>query len=182
MILDLVFLTKKYKYNRCRHKCKIKDVWGEIIEKVAIIAILALAIVAVPAMAKESSAMMSGTDILGKGIFESSDGLSVFPEGLTSDVNFDTITVGNDNARAIGFEGIFPFFHKPAKAVNNLEIKKNQQVGPCSCCQELSNSCPCKDCCTTTNIDQVHVGDRNANAFGNAEAVNNVKLVLNQAP
>jgi hypothetical protein len=142
-----------------------------------------LAIVAVPGMAKESSAMMSGTDILGNGIFESSDGLK-FPESITSDINFDSMTVGNDNARAFGFEGMFPFFNEPAKAVNNLEIKKNQQVGPCeSCCKEGSpESCSaCQSPCTTVNIDQVHVGDRNAFATGNAEAVNNVKLVLNQA-
>lgn len=180
LILGLVFHTKKYKYNRCEHKCKIKDVWGETIEKVAIIAILALAIVAVPAMANDASAF-KGTDILGNGIFESSDGLK-FPEGsVLTDTNFDSITVGNDNARAIGWEGMFPFFNKPAKATNNLEIKKNQQVGPGQCCQALDNSCPCQDCTITTNIDNVRVGDRNANAFGNAEAVNNVKLVLNQA-
>jgi len=179
--LGLVFHTKKYKYNRCEHKCKIKDVWGETIEKVAIIAILALAIVAAPAMAKESSSMMSGTDILGNGIFESSDGLK-FPEGTLSDTNFDSITVGDDRANAQGWDDWFPFTGPRAKAENNLEIKKNQQVGACECCQAIDNTCPCQDCCITTNIDQVHVGDRTANAFGNAEAVNNVKLVLNQAP
>jgi hypothetical protein len=183
--LGLVFHTKKYKYNRCEHKCKIKDVWGEIIEKVAIIAILALAIVAIPGMASESSAMMSGTDVLGNGIFESSDGLK-FPDGVLSgttlsDVNFDSITVGNDRSDAYGFEGFFPFFGPKAKAENNLEVKKNQQVGPGQCCQAISNSCPCQDCSITTNIDNVRVADRTANAYGNAEAVNNVKLVLNQA-
>ena len=140
-----------------------------------------MAIVAVPGMAMESSAMMSGTDILGNGIFESSDGLK-FPESTISDVNFDSITVGNDNARVFGFEGMFPFFNEPAKAVNNLEVKKNQQVGEGQCCQALDSSSPCKDCSILSNIDQVRVGDRNAFATGNAEAVNNVKLVLNQAP
>ena len=178
--MGLVFHTKKYKYNRCEHKCKIKDVWGETIEKVAIIALLALAIVAAPVMAQDASAF-KGTDILGNGIFESSDGLK-FPEGVLSDTNFDSITVGNDNARAIGFDGFFPFTSPKAKATNNLEIKKNQQVGACECCQALNNACPCQDCCITTNIDQVHVGNRDAQAYGNAEAVNNVKLVLNQAP
>ena len=130
--------------------------------------------------------MMSGTDVLGNGIFESSDGLN-FPEGslsggVLSDTNFDSITVGNDRANAYGFEGFFPFESNPAKATNNLEVKKNQQVGQCECCQAQDSSCPCKDCCITTNIDQVHIGDRSAQAYGNAEAVNNVKLVLNQAP
>ena len=170
--MGLVFHTKKYKYNRCEHKCKIKDVWGETIEKVAIIAILALAIVAAPVMAQDASAKFgSGTDILGNGIFESSDGLK-FPESsFLSDTNFDSITVGNDRANAYGFEGFFPFYSNPAKAENNLEVKKNQQVGPL-----LSNSS------VLVNIDQVHIGDRSAQAYGNAEAVNNVKLVLNQAP
>jgi len=142
---------------------------------------LALAIVAVPAMAQDASAMGGkGIDILGNGIFESSDNAFKFP--ILTDTNFDSITIGNDNARAIGWEGFFPSSSAPAKAANNLEVKKNQQVGPCECCQALDNACPCQDCCITTNIDQVHIGDRTANAFGNAEAVNNVKLVLNQAP
>ena len=145
-------------------------------------------------MAQDVSAMGGkGTDILGNGIFESSDGLK-FP--VVADTNFDSITVGNDNANAYGFEGFFPFTGPRAKAVNNLEIKKNQQVGPCECCDK-NGGCDastadasvsgdhrsqCQDCCTTVNIDQVHVGNRNAQAYGNAEAENNVKLVLNQAP
>ena len=130
-------------------------------------------------MAKEAPVFGgTGVDVLGNGIFES--GGAGFP--FTTDTNFDSITVGNDNARAIEWGGFFPFDPAPAKAENNLEIKKNQQVGPCSCCQALDSSCPCKDCCTTVNIDQVHVGDRSALALGSASAVNNVKLVLNQAP
>jgi hypothetical protein len=183
LISGLVFHTKNYKYNKCEHNCKIKDVWGEIIEKVAIIAMLALAIIAVPAMAQDASAMGgAGTDILGNGIFECGDNAFKFP--ILADTNFDSITVGDDNARAIGFEGMFPFFGPKAKAENNLEIKKNQQVGPCeSCCKAGSpESCSaCQSACTTVNIDNVKVGDRTAQAYGNAEAVNNVKLVLNQA-
>jgi hypothetical protein len=148
--------------------------------------VLALAIVAVPVIAQGQ-----GMDILGNGIFESGDSAFKFP--VVMDTNFDGITVGNDNARAIAWNIGFPFMNAPAKAVNNLEIKKNQQVGPCACCDTncnqdslgsggLDNCAPCQDCCTTVNIDQVHVGDRNAQAFGLATAVNNVKLVLNQAP
>ena len=132
-------------------------------------------------MAQDASTMGKGTDILGNGIFESSDGLK-FPEAALSDVNFDSITVGNDNAVSMGWGGFFPFDNAPAKAINNLEVKKNQQVGASECCQALDSSSPCKDCSILTNIDQVHIGDRTARAFGNAEAVNNVKLVLNQAP
>ena len=131
---------------------------------------LALAIVAVPAMAQDASAMGGkGIDILGNGIFESSDNAFKFP--ILTDTNFDSITIGNDNARAIGWEGFFPSSSAPAKAANNLEVKKNQQVGVTS----TENTTP------LVNIDQVHIGDRMAQAFGNAEAVNNVKVVLNQA-
>jgi hypothetical protein len=131
-------------------------------------------------MAQDASAMGGkGVDILGNGIFESGDGTFKFP--VLADTNFDSITVGNDNARAMGWGGFFPFSNGPAKAENNLEVKKNQQVGPCECCVAQDNCSPCQDCCTTVNIDQVHIGDRNAQAFGLASAVNNVKIVLNQA-
>ena len=131
-------------------------------------------------MAQDASALGGkGVDILGNGIFESDGSGFGFP--FVTDTNFDSITVGNDNARAIEWGGIFPFDPAPAKAENNLEIKKNQQVGPCSCCQAINSSCPCQDCCTTVNIDQVHIGNREAQAIGAASAVNNVKLVLNQA-
>jgi hypothetical protein len=169
-------------------------VWGEIIEKVVLIAVLALAIVAVPVIAQDISAMGGkGVDILGNGIFESGDSSFKFP--VVTDTNFDSITVGNDNARAFASNVGFPFMNAPAKAENNLEIKKNQQVGQCECCNKDNGACSsdtslsggqcqndCKDCCTTVNVDNVHVGDRTANAFGLASAVNNVKLVLNQAP
>ena len=65
--------------------------------------------------------------------------------------------------------GFFPFDNDHANAVNNLEVKKNQQVGPSECCQALDSSCPCKDCSVLTNIDQVHVGDRTAQAYGDAK-------------
>lgn len=167
------------------NKSKIKDVWGAIIEKGVLIAVLVLAIAVIPVMAQEASIGGKGTDVLGNGIFES--GENAFKSPILTDTNFDSITVGNDNARAIAWGIDFPFINDPAKAENNLEIKKNQQVGTCECCDKsiegrLSNCSPCQDCCTTVNLEQVHVGDRNANAFGLASAVNNVKLVLNQAP
>ena len=139
-----------------------------------------MAIVAAPVMAQDASALGGkGVDVLGNGIFESDDSGFGFP--FVTDTNFDSMTVGNDNARAIEWGGFFPFDPAPAKAENNLAIKKNQQVGNCSCCQAIDSSCPCQDCCTTVNIDQVHVGNREAQAIGAASAVNNVKLVLNQA-
>ena len=50
------------------------------------------------------------------------------------------LTVGNDNALAIG-AGIDPI------ATNNLEIKKNQDSGECTCCQAVDPSSSCEDCC-----------------------------------
>ena len=149
-------------------------------------------------MANQASGIFSGTDILGNGIQENNGlvphcddkgncGDNVLGIPILTDTNFDRIIVGNDYAQAWGDYGMFPFSNDPAKATNNLEIKKNQQVGPCaSCCNTSAvggdNCSACSDACTTVNVDQVHVENRNAQAFGNAEAVNNVKLVLNQAP
>jgi|WetSurSiteA1Bulk_404760.scaffolds.fasta_scaffold50420_1 hypothetical protein len=145
-----------------------------------------MALVAVPAMAQ--SAMVgtgSGVDILGNGIFETEDSAFKFP--ILTDTNFDSIVVGNDYARAYGWGD-------PAVAQNNLEIKKNQNVGACaSCCpvgkcrddagmEGYISNCPsCQDACTTVNIEQIKVGDRSADAFGFASsAVNNQKIVTNQ--
>jgi hypothetical protein len=132
-------------------------------------------------MAQDASAMGGkGTDILGNGIIESSGDAFKFP-ALTS-TNYDSITVGNDFALATAPYAPVPFRWDPAKAENNLEVKKNQQVGPCESCCKGDNSCSeCQDACSLVNIDQVKIGSRTAYAFGNAEAVNNVKLVLNQA-
>jgi hypothetical protein len=149
-------------------------------------------------MANQASGIFSGTDILGNGIQENSgpvphcddkgncvDNALGIP--ILTDTNFDRIIVGDDYARAFGWSGFFPFINDPSKAVNNLEIKKNQQVGACENCCNTSregagdNCSVCTDACKTVNVDQVYVGGRNAQALGNAEAVNNVKLVLNQA-
>jgi hypothetical protein len=117
----------------------------------------------VPVMAQGMSGS-GGVDILGTngGIFETEGSAFRFPEA--ADTNFDSLTVGNDKALAIG-----SFWHRGPMAVatNNLEIKKNQDSGAC-------------DSCLKVNVEQVTVGNRNALAFGSAAAVNNVKLVLNQ--
>jgi hypothetical protein len=151
-----------------------------------------MAILTVSAMAKSAAVGTSGVDILGDGIFETGDSAFKFP--CAADTNFDSIVVGNDNARAIGIGlGIFPFNDNVgAVARNNLEIKKNQDSGGCACCQALDTSCPCQDCCTKYNIEQIKVGSRNAQAIGigvgvgpfsqtnGAIAENNVKIVTNQ--
>ena len=118
-----------------------------------------------------------GVDILGKdgGIFETDGSAFKFPE--FQDTNVDSLTVGNDKALAFGnmWGNIDP------TATNNLEIKKNQDSGECTCCNGgIDNASPCQDCCIKVNLEQVKVGDREAMAFGFASATNNVKIVTNQ--
>ena len=118
-----------------------------------------------------------GVDILGKdgGIFETDGSAFKFPE--FQDTNVDSLTVGNDKALAIGnlWGNIDP------TATNNLEIKKNQDSGECTCCKDQTDrKSPCQDCCIKVNIDQIKVGNRVAMAFGFASATNNVKIVANQ--
>ncbi len=147
---------------------------------------------AAPAMAQGGMIGSKGVDILGQGIFETEGNAFKFP--TDADTNYDSVEVGNDNARAIGIGlGIFPFNDNVgAVAKNNLKIKKNQDSGDCACCQALDPSCPCKDCCIKYNVEQIKVGSRNAMAFGigagagpfssdkGAIAENNVEIVTNQ--
>lgn len=170
----------------------LKDLWGETIEKVAILFVLAMAVFSVPAMAHGAAAGTGGVDILGDGIFETEGSAFKFP--CAADTNFDSIEIGNDNARAIGIAlGIFPFNNNyGAVARNNLEIKKNQDSGESDCCQALDPSGPCEDCSIKYNVEQIKVGSRNAFAVGigagagpfaqnnGAIAENNVKVVTNQ--
>jgi hypothetical protein len=136
--------------------------------------VLAIAVLAVPVMA-QGIAGNGGVDILGTngGIFETTGSAFRFPE--YQDTNVDTLSVGNDRALAYGN----PWQTAPATfATNNLEIKKNQDSGECSCCSD--NSVSCQDCCIKVNIDQIKVGNRDAQAFGFAASTNNVKVVANQ--
>jgi hypothetical protein len=145
-------------------------------KQIGLILVLAMAMLSVPVMAQGLSGD-GGVDILGKdgGIFETEGSAFRFPE--MHDVNFDSLTVGNDFALAARS----PIGPGPvATATNNLEIKKNQDSGECACCQALDPSCPCKDCCLKANMENVKVGNRNALAFGFAAATNNVKIVTNQ--
>jgi len=155
---------------------------------------MAFAAFAVPAMAQSSMVGSNGVDILGQGIFETGGSAFKFPP--SADTNFDLLEVGNDRADAIG-AGVWgagvATSGANVQALNNLEIKKNQNSGECACCQALDSSCPCQDCCTKYNIEQIRVGDRTARAIGagvwgagvatsNAGVVasNTVKIVTNQ--
>lgn len=136
-----------------------------------------LAVLIIPSFA-QGGAGYGAIDILGKygGILELEASAFVFPE--YTDVNIDTLKIGNDRALAIG-PGIDPI------ATNNLLIKKNQNSGDCNCCSEDSptnaNVSPsCLDCCNKVNIDQIGAGNRDAIALGLSAATNNVKIVANQ--
>jgi hypothetical protein len=158
---------------------------------------MAVAAFAVPAMAQSMAATgTGGVDILGQGIFETGGSAFKFP--CTADTNFDSVDVGNDNALAIGgaaqFVGPFGSNQASVTAQNNLKIKKNQDSGECACCQALDSSCPCQDCCTKYNIEQIKAGSRSATAIGvgiqgafpfsgntaSVLAQNNVEIVTNQ--
>lgn len=157
---------------------------------------MALAAFAVPAMAQGAMVGSGGVDILGQGIFETGGSAFKFP--TSADTNFDTVDVGNDRAVAIGGAGqlVGPFGTNQAAvtAQNNLKIKKNQDSGECQCCQAIDSNCPCQDCCTKYNVEQIKVGSRSATAIGlsfqgafpfgfNTNSVlaqNNVEIVTNQ--
>jgi hypothetical protein len=158
--------------------------WGEIIKKIDVVLVLAIAILSIPAMAQGNYGLAGsgGVDILGTGIFETDGSLIRFPEA--QDTNIDTLVVGNDKALAFG-----NIWQKTpiASATNNLEIKKNQDSGVCEPCDLLEEDTTlgtsymgCMDPCIKVNVDQIKVGNREAMAFGFASATNNVKIVANQ--
>jgi len=159
---------------------------------------MAVAAFAAPAMAHSAMVGSDGVDILGQGIFETEGSAFKFPGG--TDTNYDSIDVGNDFAQAIGAfawgtPGGWAVNRGGVSATNELEIKKNQDSGDCACCQALDSSCPCQDCCTKYNVEQIKVGNRNAQAIGagagpgfwawannrgGVSASNTVKIVTNQ--
>lgn len=138
---------------------------------------LVIAVFSIPAIAQSYGLAGSGNvDVLGNGIFETDGTAFRFPEA--QDTNIDSLSVGDDKALALG--NIWNK-HSLSSATNNLEIKKNQDSGSCNCCNRIiDNTSPCKDCCTKVNIEQIHIGNRNALASGSASATNYIKVVTNQ--
>jgi hypothetical protein len=145
-----------------------------------------MAFITVPVMAQNAMGSSGGVDILGDGIFETDGSAFQFP--AIADTNFDSVIVGNDKATAFGTTWGWMNHYGPANAVNNLEIKKNQDSGDdCqSCCTgdpedpDAPTCDACADACVKANIEQIKVGNRDAMAFGFANAANNVKIVTNQ--
>jgi hypothetical protein len=150
---------------------------------------MALAAFAAPALAQATAMVGTGSvDILGQGIFETGGSAFKFPAAVNA--NYDSIDVGNDRARAIGFgaggqAGFNSDNTKQVTAQNNLKIKKNQDTG---------DGQTCAACSPKYNIEQVKVGNRDALAIGignfqgglfNTNSVsvlaqNNVEVVTNQ--
>jgi hypothetical protein len=144
---------------------------------------MALAALAAPVVAQGAMVGNGGVDILGKGIFESDGNAFQFP--VFADTNYGSVTMGNDKALAFGMGNGWPwtFVNGPANAQNNVEVKKNQDSGPCdSCCAAgSSGSCAlCQDACSKINTDMIKLGNTEAMAFGFASATNNIKVVSNQ--
>lgn len=138
-----------------------------------------MAFITVPVMAQNAMGSSSGVDMLGDGIFETDGSAFQFP--AVADTNFDSVIVGNDKATAFGTTWGWMNHYGPANAVNNLEIKKNQDSGECDSCCNAEGACSeCNDACLKANIEQIKVGNRDVMAFGFANAANNVKIVTNQ--
>jgi hypothetical protein len=136
--------------------------------------VLAMALFFAPAMA-ENAMGGDSVDILHNGIFETDGNAFSFPVDFLN-TNYGSIQVGDDKASSFGMGSSFPFGYKngPANAENNLEIKKNQDAGPRF---DVESGF---DTSNKLNIEQIKVGDRTAQAFGYATAINNVKIVSNQ--
>ena len=148
---------------------------------------MALAVLSISAAAQFNDGQIgtSGVDILGTGIFETNGAAITFPVG--QDTNIDTLEVGDD--KAIAFGNVWQATGM-ATAANDLEVKKNQDTGECTSCDETEditnadgstdNYAGCMDPCIKVNVDQIKVGNREARAYGFSSATNHVKIVANQ--
>lgn len=127
--------------------------------------LLAIAAIVIPVMAQNAIVGADGVDILGDGIFQSEGNAFRFPIDFST--SYDSLTVGDDKATALGTGKIFPFGGTAPVAQNNMEILKSQNSSPVGGY-------------TVVNLDQIKAGSRTALASGHASSVNNVKIVTNQ--
>lgn len=101
---------------------------------------------------------------------------SVTNAALKPDKNSGSIEVGKSNASAIGPIGMPSCVSgREAAAANNIEIKKNQNAGGCTPCQDN-----CGDACIKADLDLIKIGDRSSSAWGSSEVNNNVRIITNQ--
>jgi len=85
------------------------------------------------------------------------------------DVNFESIEIGSNLARAMNGGSKLHTL-----AINNLEIKKNQDSCECGCCPDCSNYH------TKYTKEMITIGNRDSMAIGFASATNNIKVLTNQ--
>jgi hypothetical protein len=137
-----------------------------------VILLLAIAALIIPAMAENAIVGAGNVDVLGDGIFQSSGNAFRFP--IVSNTNYDSVTVGNDKALALGIGKVFPFGFRSSlpRAENNLVILKSQDTG--------GNTSPEGSFTLKVNLNQIKAGSRTSSASGDASSVNNVKIVDNQ--
>jgi hypothetical protein len=135
-----------------------------------VILLLAIAAIIIPVIAEDAIVGANSVDLLGNGIFQSAGNAFRFP--VVVNTNYNSVTVGDDKATAIGTGRVFPFGNPNPKAQNNLAILKSQHSG--------ENTSPNSDYTLKVNLNQIKAGSRTASASGYASSVNNVKIVDNQ--
>ncbi len=142
-------------------------------KKIEIVIALAVALFAVPTLAQNTFIGSDSVDVLVQGIFEAEGSVVGIPAG--ENANLDGVLVGDD--RAIAFGNTWGLSGGKANAVNNLDIAKNQHAGN-SLVDIFTgvqyNTSP------VINAERIKVGNRQAFAFGPANAVNNIKITTNQ--
>lgn len=119
----------------------------------------------------EQSIIGDNIDLLGQSMFGTED--SAFMFSNEQDTNFDSVTIGDDEAIALGVP--CKRLRSAAKAQNEVQIKKDQNSGTPR--NEIDN---CSPCSVKYNLEHIEIGDRDALAIGSASAVNHIKIVANQ--
>ncbi len=71
--------------------------------------LLAIAAIVIPVIAEDAIVGANGVDILGDGIFQSEGNAFRFPIDFSTSYDYDSLTVGDDKATALGMGKIFPF-------------------------------------------------------------------------
>ncbi len=157
----------------------LEEVWGETIEKIGLLMVLAIALLSAPALGQQGALAGEGdVNILGDAIFEAEG--SIFRFDTIQNTNFDNINVGNDKTFAAGWFG-----KEFANAVNNLEILKSQDSGDnaspySNIFDPETGSSSVSLLGAKVNIEQIKAGNRESMAFGYASAKNNIKIATAQ--
>jgi|GEM_PF-3092940 len=101
---------------------------------------------------------------------------SLANDTIEPDKSSSSIQMGKSNTNAIGVIGKpSSVFGRQAVAANNIEIKKNQDAGGCTPCQNN-----CRDACTKVDLDMIKIRDRSSSAWGSSDATSSVRIITNQ--